>query len=116
MHASNIHFFSPYNNYTDETETDITVCSIDDENYKEGEAFYPKNTCLKCICQKGFNGTLVEPFCKKQVCGIQLRHSKSLAQNCAPLYLGRSTCCPLDFICRKYLFINSSGTKTRTDL
>lgn len=83
------------------------TCKVENEIYKEGELFYAPNTCAECVCNKGFkNEYYVEPFCKRMQCVTQLDSAEMLARRCAPLYLVRSNgllCCPVDFICRKFL-------------
>lgn len=87
---------APYNN--------VEKCIIDGKEFKEGERFYPENTCLRCICQKGFKGKLEKPFCERKACDIQLEKSiQNFYQGCAPLYGPKANvlCCPFGWICRK---------------
>ncbi|XP_044253081.1 uncharacterized protein LOC123004034 isoform X2 [Tribolium madens] len=81
---------------------EIAKCVIDGEEYLEGQYFYPRNSCLKCICQEGFKGKLEEPFCKRITCGEQLKHAIFLQKICAPVYYKRKDepfCCPNYWIC-----------------
>ncbi|XP_008193351.1 uncharacterized protein LOC103313009 isoform X2 [Tribolium castaneum] len=86
---------------------DDAKCVVDGEEYKEGQEFFPKNTCLQCVCQKGFNGKFEAPFCRRRWCGVQLRSSGVHSQNsCAPFYsLDSNTqqdqvlCCPNGWLC-----------------
>ncbi|XP_023029159.2 uncharacterized protein [Leptinotarsa decemlineata] len=77
-------------------------CEVDGTKYMEGEKFYPKNTCLKCICPKNFTGKYEEPYCRRQSCAVQIRDSDKIERNCAPYY-GTSNdspiCCPSLWIC-----------------
>lgn len=65
--------------------------------------FYPDDQCYSCICLPGFNGTLIAPYCRPQLCGFELTNAKYIEQNCAPVYTERSNklCCPYLFACRK---------------
>ncbi|RZC39356.1 uncharacterized protein BDFB_013967 [Asbolus verrucosus] len=80
----------------------VEKCVVDGTEYKEGEHFFPNNTCLICICQKGFNGKLEEPFCRRWNCGVQLKRSgENLKKFCAPWYDNSRDvlCCPYKWIC-----------------
>ncbi|KYB29504.1 hypothetical protein TcasGA2_TC031013 [Tribolium castaneum] len=84
-----------------------TKCIVDGREYKEGDQFYPKNTCFNCVCQKGFNGKFEEPFCRRTWCGEQLGSAGIHSQDsCVPYYrVNTSTnsdkvlCCPNGWIC-----------------
>lgn len=80
---------------------DSVKCDVDGTTYKEGQKFYPEGTCSVCVCQKGFAGKYVEPFCRKVSCAVQLKRSKEIEQNCAPLYRSNKAalCCPISWIC-----------------
>ncbi|XP_017773095.1 PREDICTED: uncharacterized protein LOC108560161 [Nicrophorus vespilloides] len=79
---------------------DMSICVVDSKVYIEGEKFQPYGKCLDCVCQKGYNGTFVEPFCRKNRCDVEVRYSKQIVDNCAPLYNNNyPLCCPYDFIC-----------------
>ncbi|XP_017773085.1 PREDICTED: uncharacterized protein LOC108560152 [Nicrophorus vespilloides] len=79
----------------------MSVCVDNHKGYIEGEKFQPLGKCLNCICQKGYNGKYVEPFCMKKRCDIEIKYSKQIVDNCAPIYLKNNypLCCPYDFIC-----------------
>ncbi|KAJ3656142.1 hypothetical protein Zmor_015240 [Zophobas morio] len=79
-------------------------CEVEGTVYKEGEMFYPSDTCLNCVCGKGFEGKFEAPFCKRRSCGQQLRNSGGKIQaSCAPVYgkkfHKKDLCCPDDWIC-----------------
>jgi hypothetical protein len=45
---------------TDSSEPAPFKCEVDGTAYYEGQRFYPKNSpCLKCLCQKGYNGRFI---------------------------------------------------------
>ncbi|CAG9856717.1 unnamed protein product [Phyllotreta striolata] len=79
-------------------------CKVDGGIHVEGERYYPKDTCLECVCEKGFEGKHVAPFCKKHVCAAQVRHTQDVLNHCAPYYGGTiasktALCCPDEWIC-----------------
>ncbi|KAJ8934627.1 hypothetical protein NQ318_023207 [Aromia moschata] len=77
-------------------------CDVGGKKYKEGEKFFPKDTCMKCVCSKNFNGKLESPFCKRLSCGVQINHAEELHNRCAPTYVkpyGESLCCPDTWVC-----------------
>lgn len=84
-------------------------CIVEGKEYKEGEEFYPLNTCLKCICGKGFQGKLEKPFCQRRMCGQQVQSRGLKIQNsCAAFYHLKNEnvlCCPDDWICRNTIKI-----------
>lgn len=65
----------------------------------------PKGQCVNCLCRAGFNGKLVEPFCRRRSCGFELFEAVNIANNCAVAYsISREDgklCCPRSFVCRK---------------
>ncbi|XP_018579094.1 uncharacterized protein LOC108917121 [Anoplophora glabripennis] len=81
----------------------LAECHVDGKVYKEGEKFYPKDTCLKCVCGKGWNGRFEHPFCKRSLCSIQFDGIGQVHSNCAPLYLNKEVlCCPITWVCPTY--------------
>ncbi|XP_017772232.1 PREDICTED: uncharacterized protein LOC108559444 [Nicrophorus vespilloides] len=80
---------------------DLGTCQVDGKTYKEGEYFQPEGQCLNCVCQKGFIGEFVEPFCRRVNCDLELRFAKQIAEGCAPAYTrtADALCCPIDYIC-----------------
>ncbi|XP_044267331.1 uncharacterized protein LOC123013070 [Tribolium madens] len=82
-----------------------TKCVVNGKEFKEGDKFYPDNTCFDCVCRKGFNGKFEEPFCRRRWCGQQLRQTGTHIQDsCAPYYRVETegdhvVCCPDDWIC-----------------
>jgi hypothetical protein len=81
----------------------IEKCVVYDKEYQEGQRFSIENSCLDCVCQKGFKGKFEEPFCRRRKCGNQLRHGEKIQSHCAPFYdvdSGSSViCCPDSWIC-----------------
>ncbi|XP_017773097.1 PREDICTED: uncharacterized protein LOC108560162 [Nicrophorus vespilloides] len=84
---------APYNN--------AAICVVDHESHIEGQEFQPYGRCMDCVCQKGFEGKLVEPFCRKKRCDVEIKFTKQIINNCAPLYskFENPICCPRNFIC-----------------
>ncbi|KAJ8936562.1 hypothetical protein NQ318_017028 [Aromia moschata] len=85
------------------TKEKVETCDFDGKIFHEGELYFPENTCTKCACQKGYNGTMEEPFCKRNLCSLQILHSDKLEKFCAPLYFhrdnGEALCCPNEWVC-----------------
>lgn len=84
---------------------EVATCEFEGATYQEGQKFSPKDTCLTCVCQKGFNGKAEAPFCRRQRCGVQLRGTRGhfVEQRCAPIYSSKSTlCCPDHWACRMF--------------
>jgi hypothetical protein len=81
----------------------------------EGQAFLPKNSCMKCICQKGFSDKIEEPFCKPMPCGQQLKNWKHIQDRCAPLYEKNldALCCPIGWVCRKFCLLSNVMFKSQ---
>jgi hypothetical protein len=82
---------------------------VDGKEYQEGEKFSIENSCLDCVCQKGFKGKFEEPFCARRKCGDQLRHGEKIQKHCAPFYAVDSgstvLCCPSSWVCCKHFEI-----------
>jgi hypothetical protein len=78
---------------------------VDGTEYQEGEKFSFENSCLDCVCQKGFKGKFEEPFCRRRKCGGQLRDGENIQKHCAPFYEvdleSPVVCCPDSWICCK---------------
>lgn len=84
---------------------DLTKCVVDGKTYYEGQKFSPsEEPGSSCVCQKGFKSEFVEPFCRKTQCLTQIRHSRDIDNDCAPVYFnisGSPGNCPFNFLCRK---------------
>lgn len=95
-----------------------TVCHYDGKEYHDGQKFYPENVEATCICAKGFNNATVvgNKDCEMVDCNIRIHYSDYLHQGCAPVYYGKATGCPIEWICRKHTNIFISNTKLNTDL
>ncbi|XP_072763964.1 uncharacterized protein [Anoplolepis gracilipes] len=69
---------------------DRATCVVDGEIYKDGEYFEVKNEPeLNCICQPGYEGKNIEPFCvkpKRPYCNPEFRDASDIYQNCAPVF------------------------------
>ncbi|XP_031355343.1 uncharacterized protein LOC116179670 isoform X2 [Photinus pyralis] len=79
---------------------DTHVCRVDGYAYKEGQKFFPSDSCKVCVCHKDFKGKYVEPFCKFLSCEIRDQFSYQLSRNCAPVYKNeRALCCPYTWLC-----------------
>ncbi|XP_039300705.1 kielin/chordin-like protein [Nilaparvata lugens] len=75
-------------------------CKYGDKVFREGQQFYPEEeSCKKCICMTGFNGSLVSPYCVDISCGIELHHSGDIMAGCTPVYYGDDGCCPISSHC-----------------
>ncbi|KAL1497195.1 hypothetical protein ABEB36_008192 [Hypothenemus hampei] len=85
-----------------ETDNEKT-CQVDDEIYAIGQKFYPKNTCLECVCHENFTGKYDEKTCTRLNCVSQIHYTEEINRKCAPAYFNfRSNevlCCPDHFIC-----------------
>ncbi|XP_072377288.1 von Willebrand factor C and EGF domain-containing protein-like [Diabrotica undecimpunctata] len=75
------------------------TCLVDGKTYREGEIFFPKDSCHRCVCKKGFNGKIEAPFCKRQACLAQYQFIDQLNQYCAPIYNEGSDCCAYEWLC-----------------
>lgn len=79
------------------------TCKVGSNIYREGEQFFASDSCTECVCQKGFSGKFVEPFCRRIDCPIQLNSVEVIAKRCAPVYIAKPNeplCCPTTFLCR----------------
>ncbi|XP_017786171.1 PREDICTED: uncharacterized protein LOC108569220 [Nicrophorus vespilloides] len=95
---------------------DLATCKANGKTYREGEKFVGDGTCMSCICGKGFKGELVEPFCERIKCDVELEGDK-IADNCAPAYRKNKSalCCPSYYICQSKSTTEDvvlSGTKS----
>ncbi|XP_018579101.1 uncharacterized protein LOC108917127 [Anoplophora glabripennis] len=78
----------------------LAECSVDGNVYKEGEKFYPKNTCLKCVCGKDWKGRFEQPFCQRSLCNSQINREEELHKKCAHVYFSKEVlCCPDTWVC-----------------
>ncbi|CAH1102696.1 unnamed protein product [Psylliodes chrysocephalus] len=82
--------------------TPSAECKTSEGKFVEGQRFHPANTCLECVCNKGYEGKNEPPFCRKQMCAAEVRHSEEVHKYCAPHYDGTDTkalCCPDGWVC-----------------
>lgn len=67
-----------------------------------------KDSCYQCICARGFDTSIPvhkNQHCKKYDCGHELHHLNDIRNGCVPVFFGNDRCCPIEYRCRKYLFI-----------
>ncbi|XP_057337825.1 kielin/chordin-like protein [Microplitis mediator] len=73
-----------------ENQEDRATCQVDGKEYKEGENFEAKSDSnLNCVCQPGYKGENIEPFCAKPkhpYCSPDFRHASDIFNECAPVY------------------------------
>ncbi|KAF2904084.1 hypothetical protein ILUMI_02101 [Ignelater luminosus] len=75
-------------------------CEVNGVVYEEGKRFeHPSFKCIQCICQKGFQGQFLPPFCQRSNCTTELLYSKSIRDYCAPFYTSLDNCCPISWVC-----------------
>ncbi|XP_046674739.1 uncharacterized protein LOC124363533 [Homalodisca vitripennis] len=81
-------------------KNNLAKCVYNGVTYKENNRFYTFRgaSCLKCLCTPSFNGTLMEPWCTKIGCDLELHGGEHLAKGCAPIY-SKNFCCPIDWRC-----------------
>ncbi|XP_014361032.2 uncharacterized protein LOC106712874 isoform X2 [Papilio machaon] len=78
----------------------LKTCEVDGKTYREGEAFEPKNSRKTCICTAQWNGTIDDSAsCRDINCGLEIHYQDKLCQNCAPIFLGSDSVCPIAFTC-----------------
>lgn len=95
-----------YSIFTDETEIasyKANVCHLEGREYHEGQQMYPKDDDAICICAKAFNNATIanNPHCRSVNCNIPIHYSDRLREGCAPVYYGKATGCPIDWVCRR---------------
>ncbi|KAK0178123.1 hypothetical protein PV328_002102 [Microctonus aethiopoides] len=73
-----------------ENPEDRATCVVDGKIYKDGEHFNdPSDPNKNCVCQPGYEGKNVEPFCvtpKRPHCQPDFRNRDDIVNNCAPVY------------------------------
>ncbi|XP_025269544.1 kielin/chordin-like protein [Camponotus floridanus] len=66
------------------------TCNVNGKIYKDGEYFnVESDPDLNCICQEGYKGENVEPFCakhKRPYCSPDFRDASNIFNKCAPVY------------------------------
>ncbi|XP_014218743.1 chordin-like protein 2 [Copidosoma floridanum] len=82
----------------------IEECSFNGTTYKHGEIFYP-NERKMCQCSKSSNDDKkMEVVCRTLSCGIELRRSTELRENCPPVFLPHqlpSQSCSYEYKCQE---------------
>lgn len=80
---------------------------MDGKTYKEGQRFYPKDSCSICICKRGFSGKIEAPYCRKLECGSKFKYLDNFAQKLSPFYDDPNfKCCPSSWYTRKSFLWN----------
>ncbi|KAJ8920077.1 hypothetical protein NQ315_011731 [Exocentrus adspersus] len=77
-------------------------CRINGDKFVEGEKFFPKGTCLKCVCDNEWTEKLEAPSCRRFMCNSQIKYADELHDRCAPCYFkasGEPLCCPDTWLC-----------------
>ncbi|XP_049801006.1 uncharacterized protein LOC126236028 [Schistocerca nitens] len=83
-----------------DTEIPPTECSYKGKTYFEDQKIDGTSSeCKLCICQKGFDGTLDGPWCRRQTCEYSLDHRASELRGCAPVFREGENCCASRFHC-----------------
>lgn len=75
-------------------------CVYNGQEYQQGQRInVPRSTCKSCVCDERFNGTLDGPWCRDISCNLLLHNSIESIINCAPVFYGHDSCCPIDWRC-----------------
>ncbi|KAL6429458.1 hypothetical protein ACFW04_008251 [Cataglyphis niger] len=73
-----------------ESPEERPTCNVNGKIYKDGEYFNVENDPdLNCVCQEGYQGKNVEPFCarpKRPYCSPDFRDASGIFNKCAPVY------------------------------
>ncbi|XP_014212035.1 uncharacterized protein LOC106641955 [Copidosoma floridanum] len=82
---------------------EIEMCEFNGTSYKYGEVFYPNDRHV-CMCSKTFTVQELEIICRTVHCGIELRRSFELHENCPPVFLAHqlpSQTCSYEYKCQE---------------
>ncbi|XP_011167649.1 uncharacterized protein LOC105201359 [Solenopsis invicta] len=88
---------------------DIPTCIVNGKKYRDGERFEVEGEPdLRCVCQSGYKGKNVEPFCAKPkhpYCSPDFRGAYEVFNNCTPVfYLAEKlSTCNIFFRCQNRL-------------
>lgn len=102
-----------------------TKCPFDGVIYKKGERITPDGTCYECICDERLKTQdldIFKPQCQRKLCGLGAggEEHEYLNLGCVPVYdKTKTTCCPIEWRCRKYhelLFFNQKQKTGTNDL
>ncbi|XP_046991574.1 uncharacterized protein LOC124596475 [Schistocerca americana] len=78
----------------------VTECTYEGKTFLEGQVIDGTvSECQRCVCQKGYDGTLKGPWCSRPSCGYRLTWPISQLRTCAPLYSEENKCCTYEFHC-----------------
>ncbi|XP_065164111.1 chordin-like protein 1 isoform X2 [Atheta coriaria] len=78
----------------------LSTCDVNDTVYVEGELFpSPLDNCKLCVCTKNFDTNYGHNVCRSVPCRMELFKIADLLNNCAPVYLEPTDCCPVDVRC-----------------
>ncbi|KAL0132314.1 hypothetical protein PUN28_000240 [Cardiocondyla obscurior] len=73
-----------------EKPEDRATCIVNGKEYRDGDYFTVESEPdLSCICQPGYKGENVEPFCAKpkhSYCSPEFHDASVIFSNCAPVY------------------------------
>ncbi|XP_036144305.1 uncharacterized protein LOC105837357 [Monomorium pharaonis] len=88
-----------------ENSEDRAVCNVDGKEYRDGESFTIESENLNCVCQPGYEGKNVLPFCRKRKshCNPDFYNATYIIKNCAPIYHSTQspqTSCNVDWLCQ----------------
>ena len=86
------------------------ICRYKERQYKRGQQIYPdEDSCMICLCSEEWddNNPLGSGACQKYSCEFEL--DKDYLSGCLPIY-HESTCCPIEYKCRKFLCPNQGCT------
>ncbi|KAL0132317.1 hypothetical protein PUN28_000241 [Cardiocondyla obscurior] len=78
-----------------ENPEDRAICNVSGTVYKDGEYFNVEGEPdLNCVCQPGYEGKNIEPFCAKPkhpYCSPDFRKPYTIFKKCAPAYYSHET-------------------------
>ncbi|XP_046990657.1 uncharacterized protein LOC124595806 [Schistocerca americana] len=78
----------------------VAECPYKGKTYLEGQFIEgTQSKCMRCVCQKGYDGSLKEPWCRRQSCDYSLWWTVSQLQKCAPIFDEDDACCAHDYHC-----------------
>jgi len=92
--------------YCDKDRATLHKCHYRGLTVYKGEKFYPEtDPCYSCVCDENFqDDTFVwlaanSRNCHQIECGSTLHDMDKILAKCAPVFFGKNTCCPYDWLC-----------------